>query len=272
MNQFGDMTPEEFNKRKGLKVNMGLLSASKVEPREYDISSAPKELDWRTKGAVTAVKDQGDCGSCWSFSATGALEGANFLSSGKLVSLSEQELVSCSNKEGNMGCNGGLMDNAFKWIEKDNKGLASEDDYPYVSGSGDVPSCEKEKHKNVMDVQKFTDVQENNPKALLAAVTKQPVSIAIEADMSAFQFYSSGVIKNGSCGTSLDHGVLLVGYGTENGTDYWLVKNSWATSWGDKGYVKIERDMKTKGPGTCGIQMKASYPTATKDVPTAPSN
>lgn len=271
MNQFGDMTPEEFNKRKGLKVDMSMLSTSNVEPMEYDISKAPKALDWRTKGAVTAVKNQGNCGSCWSFSATGALEGANFLSSGKLVSLSEQELVSCSNAEGNMGCNGGLMDNAFKWIEKDNKGLASEDDYPYRSGSGNVPACEKN-HKNVVDVKTFTDVEANSPTALLAAVTKQPVSIAIEADMSAFQFYNSGVIKKGSCGTNLDHGVLLVGYGTENDTDYWLVKNSWSTSWGDEGYVKIERNMKTKGPGTCGIQMKASYPTATKEVPTAPSN
>ena len=272
MNQFGDLTSEEFAKMyNGLKVDMskiGVLGAPATS--DIDISDLPEEIDWRKKGAVTAVKNQGQCGSCWSFSTTGSLEGANFLATGKLISLSEQELVSCSSSEGNMACNGGLMDNAFKWIENDNHGIASEDDYPYKSGGGNVPSCQKSQHQNVADIESYTDVDEQDPKALMKAVAQQPVSIAIEADRHAFQFYSKGVIKEGTCGTALDHGVLAVGYGTEDGTDYWLVKNSWASSWGDEGYVKLERNMSKTGPGTCGIQLKASYPTATKKVPPSP--
>lgn len=233
MNHFGDMTADEFKAMNGYRVDLSKRApASGSESREYDLSDLPKEVDWRTKGAVTEVKNQGQCGSCWAFSTTGSLEGANFIATGKLVSLSEQELVSCSSSEGNYGCQGGLMDNAFKWIEDDNKGIASEDDYPYASGGGAEPKCENY-HKNVADVASFTDVEANNPAALVSALAKQPVSIAIEADRSAFQFYSTGVIKKGSCGTKLDHGVLLVGYGTEDGTDYWLVKNSWSKGWGD---------------------------------------
>lgn len=233
MNHFGDMTADEFKAMNGYRVDLSKRApASGSESREYDLSDMPKEVDWRTKGAVTEVKNQGQCGSCWAFSTTGSLEGANFIATGKLVSLSEQELVSCSSSEGNYGCQGGLMDNAFKWIEDDNKGIASEDDYPYASGGGAEPKCENY-HKNVADVASFTDVEANNPAALVSALAKQPVSIAIEADRSAFQFYSTGVIKKGSCGTKLDHGVLLVGYGTEDGTDYWLVKNSWSKGWGD---------------------------------------
>ena len=227
------MTADEFKAMNGYRVDLSKRApASGSESREYDLSDLPKEVDWRTKGAVTEVKNQGQCGSCWAFSTTGSLEGANFIATGKLVSLSEQELVSCSSSEGNYGCQGGLMDNAFKWIEDDNKGIASEDDYPYASGGGAEPKCENY-HKNVADVASFTDVEANNPAALVSALAKQPVSIAIEADRSAFQFYSTGVIKKGSCGTKLDHGVLLVGYGTEDGTDYWLVKNSWSKGWGD---------------------------------------
>ena len=272
MNQFGDLTAEEFKGLNKLRVDMskvGRLAPEEVTS-DVDTSDLPTEMDWRKKGAVTAVKNQGQCGSCWSFSTTGSLEGANFLATGKLISLSEQELVSCSDSEGNMGCNGGLMDNAFKWIEKDNHGIASEDAYPYKSGGGNVPSCQKSQHPNVADVQSFTDVAEQDPKALMKAVAQQPVSIAIEADQHAFQFYKEGIIKEGTCGTSLDHGVLAVGYGTEDGKDYWLVKNSWASSWGDEGYVKLERNMSKNGPGTCGIQLKASYPTATKKVPPSP--
>lgn len=272
MNQFGDLTAEEFQKmNNGLKIDSEKLRASAISQNvdEIDVSALPKSIDWRTKGAVTAVKNQGQCGSCWAFSTTGSLEGANFLATGKLLSLSEQELVSCAT-EGNMGCNGGLMDNAFKWIENDNKGITSEKDYPYASGMGSMPACQKASHANVADVKTYTDVAQNDPKALMAAVAQQPVSIAIEADKHVFQFYNKGIIKEGSCGTNLDHGVLIVGYGAENGKGYWLVKNSWATSWGESGYVRLERDITKNGPGTCGIQMKASYPTATKTVPPSP--
>jgi len=207
------------------------------------------EVNWVTKGAVTKVKNQGQCGSCWAFSTTGAVEGAEFLAGGQLESYSEQQLVDCSTSFGNMGCNGGLMDYAFKYIETNP--LELEADYPYTARDG---SCHYVKTKGVGKVKSYADVTPNQVAALKAAVTQQPVAIAIEADQSAFQMYTSGVITKG-CGTQLDHGVLAVGYGTENGVDYFLVKNSWGAGWGDQGYVKIGTN------NVCGILMAASYPT-----------
>ena len=224
----------------------------------------PKSVDWVAAGAVTPVKDQGQCGSCWSFSTTGALEGAYFIKYGTLASFSEQQLVDCDNyKNGGRdhGCNGGLMDNAFTWIRK-NGGLCSEQEYPYVSGTTKTEgtcktSCNINSNSKVVS---FVDVPPNSDDAMMNAVSKQPVSVAIEADQPAFQLYKSGVFT-GSCGTNLDHGVLVVGYGTEGTTDYYTVKNSWGQTWGVNGYIKLGRGSAyNNGAGQCGVLMEASYP------------
>jgi len=225
-------------------------------------TSIPVSVDWRNKNAVTPVKDQGQCGSCWSFSTTGALEGIYSIQTGKLVSFSEQQLVDCDNlKHGGKdhGCNGGLMDNAFSWIQK-NGGLCSEETYPYISQSGDTQACETTcSVVPKSQIQSWVDVQPTD-QALMTAIAQQPVSIAIEADQRDFQLYESGVFT-GKCGTTLDHGVLVVGYGTENNNDFYLVKNSWGTTWGDQGYIKLGRGPQyNDGQGQCGILLEASYP------------
>jgi C1A family cysteine protease len=246
INFLADRTPSERKRLNGYK---GEKTASKVTV--LDASNLADEVNWVTAGAVTPVKNQGQCGSCWSFSTTGAVEGAMFLKTGKLQSYSEQQLVDCSTSFGNMGCNGGLMDYAFTYIEKNP--LEQESDYPYKAVDG---KCSYVSTKGVGQVKSYTDVPTNSPTQLKAAIAKAPVSVAIEADQTAFQMYTSGVITKG-CGQSLDHGVLAVGYGTLNGQGYFLVKNSWGASWGDKGYVRISDSTSN----VCGILSAASYPT-----------
>jgi len=224
----------------------------------------PKEVDWVKSGAVTPVKDQGQCGSCWSFSTTGALEGAYFNKYGKLESFSEQQLVDCDtyrNGGRDHGCKGGLMDNAFSWIEK-NGGLCSEDEYPYVSGTTKTEgTCQVACDINTKSrITAFVDVLPSSDEAMMSALAKQPVSIAIEADQKEFQLYKSGVFT-GTCGTNLDHGVLAVGYGTLSGVDYYKVKNSWSASWGQDGYILLGRGEEfNKGDGQCGMLLSGSYP------------
>lgn len=236
-----------------------------TSPRNSDL---PSYVNWVDKGAVSPVKNQGQCGSCWSFSTTGALEGAYYIKTSrqgsKFVSFSEQQLVDCDNhKNGgkDMGCNGGLMDNAFNWIEH-NGGLCTEDSYPYTSGTTRTAgkcqtSCNIVSGSAVSDVY---DVPTMSDYDMMLAISNQPVSIAIQADQQAFQLYQSGVFT-GSCGTKLDHGVLVVGYGTKDGTDYYLVKNSWGTSWGQNGYIMLGRgDEFNNGQGQCGMLLQGSYP------------
>ena len=218
------------------------------------------DIDWVAKGAVTPVKDQGQCGSCWSFSTTGGLEGAFQVANGKLTSFSEQQLVSCDKVDA--GCDGGLMDNAYDWITK-NGGLCEESAYPYTSGGGEGGFCKK----TCTDVAgsaptKHNDVDMSDT-AMMAALNIGPVSVAIEADQSAFQLYKSGVLTSTACGTNLDHGVLAVGYGTyTDGTDYYKVKNSWGASWGMSGYILMERGTAAGTKGMCGILSgPPSYPT-----------
>jgi len=255
VNEYADLTWDEFKATK-----LGYKKITTTLPRKtVDLSglvTVPDEIDWTTKGAVTAVKNQGSCGSCWSFSTTGSIEGAVAIKTGKLVSLSEQQLVDCSGSFGNQGCNGGLMDDAFQYVIS-NKGLCAESDYPYTAADGTCQtSCTP-----VSTISSYTDVAQNNEDALKAAVAQQPVSVAIEADQSGFQFYSGGVF-NGACGTALDHGVLAVGYGVDSssGLKYWKVKNSWGSSWGESGYIRMVRGIGSSGQ--CGIASEPSYPVA----------
>lgn len=266
MNQFADLHPGEFRSRYlGYRPRSDKPSA---EPEASDDISAlgfadwdtsfklPESVDWTTKGAVTPVKNQGQCGSCWAFSTTGSVEGAWFLATGHLVSLSEQQLVDCSGPEGNQGCNGGLMDQAFKYIIA-NGGICAESAYPYTAVQG---SCMSENCTVVAKLKSYVDVKANNTQALMEAVTQQPVSVAVEADGLDWQFYMGGVVTD-SCGTNLDHGVLVVGYGTDPASgDFWKVKNSWGADWGEAGYIRLGRGPAFAPAGECGILMDPSYP------------
>lgn len=279
-NAYSGMNSEEFAEFMGLKDNQYLLDQNNVFLRgnmfttEQDeilnSNTLPSSIDWRMKNAVTPIKSQGSCGSCWSFSTTGALEGAYAIKYGNLLSFSEQQLVDCDNGlTKDHGCNGGLMDSAFQWISQ-NGGLCTEQNYPYVSGKTQkAGTCQT----NCISVSgskilKYTDVSANSDNAMMTALTQQPVSVAIEADQKSFQMYKSGVFQDSNCGTNLDHGVLLVGYGSTNGQDYYILKNSWDISWGMQGYMNLGRgnDPNTgkpfnNGAGQCGVLGMASYPT-----------
>jgi len=213
-------------------------------------------VNWVNKGAVTGIKNQGQCGSCWSFSTTGSTEGAHFLSTGNLVSLSEQNLMDCSRSYGNQGCNGGLMDDAFKYIIA-NGGIDTEASYPYMTST--TYDCKYTVANRGSTLASYKDVSSGSETALATAVDGRPVSVAIDASHNSFQLYSSGVYYEPACSTTaLDHGVLAVGYGTDGASDYWLVKNSWGTTWGMQGYIWMSRNRSNN----CGIATMASYPTA----------
>jgi len=254
VNEFADMTYEEF--RVGRFGYSGLKKIGRAPVNASGLFTLPASVDWTQENAVTPVKNQEQCGSCWAFSTTGSVEGSVAIKTGRLTSLSEQQLVDCSSAQGNMGCNGGLMDYAFEYIIANN-GLCSEEAYPYTATTG---TCKSSSCSSVSTITSYQDVAQDSESGLQAAVAQQPVSVAIEADQNGFQFYSSGVFT-GTCGTSLDHGVLAVGYGTESGQDYWKVKNSWGTSWGMQGYILMGRGLQ-QPYGQCGIAMEPSYPIA----------
>jgi C1A family cysteine protease len=253
---FTDITGEEF------KSHLGYTKPDTEEPdmgtHQWQGEELEDRIDWTEKGVVTEVKDQGQCGSCWAFSTTGAIESGYAISSGNLVSISEQQHVDCDGLP-NLGCMGGNMGNALKWAMK--KDSCTEKSYPYTAKGGILSSCKSAGCDVAIPAGTITGVKsmagligKASDADMMSAVAQQPLSIAIEADQNIFQHYTGGVIT-GSCGTNTDHGVLLVGYGTDGGTEYWKVKNSWGPSWGDHGFVRMVR-----GQNICGINSGPNYP------------
>jgi len=250
MNQFGDLTSEEMHAMyTGLRPATNENTEWSAVPFNGEVAA---EIDWIAKGAVTPVKDQKQCGSCWAFSATGGIEGPVQIKTGKLVSLSEQQLVDCSGSTGNQGCRGGLMTNSFQWVIQEG-GITDEKSYPYVARD---QTCQTGKPV-ASTITAFQNVKPRDEADLLRAANLGPVSIAVEADRSVFQFYKDGVLDTTACGTSLDHGILVTGYGTEaSGTkkDYWHVKNSWGAAWGKNGYIYLVRNK-----NVCGMSQMNTY-------------
>jgi C1A family cysteine protease len=259
LNRFADLTHAEFKNIYvgGYRPDLSTTWGVKIGTHVYSGAELPAEVDWTTKDAVTPVKNQGQCGSCWAFSTTGSLEGAYAIATGTLVSVSEQQLVDCAQSFGEQGCSGGLMDNAFRYAELND--MCTEESYPYTAADG---QCNTKGCTIAIDKQYVTGFKDvdHTMEAMMEAVAKGPVSIAIEADQGAFQFYSGGVLSQ-ECGTQLDHGVLCVGYGELNGKKYWKVKNSWGASWGSDGYILLERGNSPDGAmGECGLLTQPSYP------------
>jgi KDEL-tailed cysteine endopeptidase len=278
MNDFADMPSDEFAALH-LGLDVSLLATSKnivddddndsdqnltstienntTEPVDNLTSLAlPKSVDWRKSGKVTGVKNQGQCGGCWAFAASGALEGLYAIKNNKLVTFSDQQMIDCSSSYGNNGCNGGLMTNAFRFTRK--YGVELDSGYRYKASEG---NCNKNAKKVVFKNTGHREVQANNPLALKQAVARQPVSVGIGASSQAVQLFKSGIITSG-CPKDLDHGVLIVGYDVaKNGQEYWIVKNSWGSGWGQNGYMNIAIGSQNGGAGLCGINSMASYPT-----------
>jgi cathepsin L len=249
MNAFGDLSNEEF---KRFYLGMNVHVNAPVVASEKNVG-LPASFDWRKQGAVTDVKDQGQCGSCWSFSTTGSTEGCHKISGNSLVGLSEQNLVDCSQEQGNQGCNGGLMTDAMTYIIQ-NGGIDTESSYPYTAEDG---TCQFNKANVGATLKSFVNVNPGDENDLQVKVSTGPTSVAIDASQSSFQFYTSGVYYEPACSSqSLDHGVLAVGWGSDSGDDYWIVKNSWGTSWGQSGYIWMSRNKQNN----CGIATMATLP------------
>ncbi|KAL3628926.1 hypothetical protein CASFOL_027972 [Castilleja foliolosa] len=261
LNKFADLTSHEFRSiyADSMMKHHWMFKGGSRESGTFmyeNVQNVPPSVDWRNNGAVVAVKDQGKCGSCWAFSTVVAVEGINQIKTNKLVALSEQELIDCDTEK-NKGCNGGLMDDAFEFIIKKG-GITTEEKYPYkaIDGDCDLPKTNSPE----VTIDAYENVPESDEDALLKAAANQPISVAIDAGSSDFQFYHEGVFT-GTCGTELNHGVAIVGYGsTDDGTNYWIVRNSWGAEWGEQGYIRMQRGFQDKG-GICGIAMSASYPT-----------
>ncbi|CAH1419302.1 unnamed protein product [Lactuca virosa] len=263
LNKFSDLTNDEYRlrytraipKRKSNKV-----TTNRYSPLSDDDDILPDSVDWRSKGAVADIKNQQQCGSDYAFSAIGAVEGINQIVTGDLITLSEQQIIDCD-KSNNHGCDGGSMTDVFKFIIE-NGGIDTDKDYPYTAERGE---CKK--HKNVVSIDSFEDVPEGNESELQKAVANQPIAAAMEMDDMDLQFYDRG-IYDGLCGSSANAGLVVVGYGTEDGNDYWLVRNSWGSGWGEEGYIRLKRNVE-ETTGKCGIATLASYPVKTN--PTNPN-
>lgn len=249
VNEYSDVAATEFKKRhNGERLYSSAVAKAQPPAAEPQVGLAPS-VDWRTKGAVTAVKNQGQCGSCWSFSTTGNIEGQWFLAGNTLTSLSEQELVSCDTNDD--GCNGGLMDNAFQWLISNNQGqIVTEASYPYVSGEGNVPACSLSGKQFGAQISSYQDIAHDEATMATKLGTNGPIAIAVDA--TSWQTYTGGILSN--CESNqLDHGVLLVGFESSGATPYWIIKNSWGASWGESGYIRV-----AYGTNQCLIN---NYPT-----------
>jgi len=262
-NQFTDLTQDEYRVAAGLGYKAPEQAYSGLPFLGEHVHTGEElaaSLDWVTRGAVTSVKDQGQCGSCWAFSTTGSVEGAWQVGSGTLISASEQQLVDCATATSS-GCQGGSMAGAIQYEAGTN--VCSEASYPYTARDG---TCKSSCTAAIPQggITGYKSVGKHNGASIAdmkSALALNPVSIAIEADQASFQNYQSGTLSSG-CGTSLDHGVLVAGYGTDgSGTDYWLIKNSWGTSWGNRGYIQI-----AQANDVCGVLKQPVYPAVSATV------
>lgn len=235
-----------------------IMNVKNDHKETYEVDDSmivPFSVDWRKRNAVTEVKNQGKCGSCWAFSTTGSIEGLIAISTDKLFNISEQQLIDCSFDEGNHGCEGGIMENGYRYVIN-NGGICSEKEYPYTGSDGECETCQ-----TIVSIDKYGDITPNNEKILKRAVAQQPVSAAIQANLTSFRLYSRGIYSDPECGDQLDHGILIVGYGYDilHDMEYWLVKNSWGPNWGENGYIRIQRNTDTKS-GICGISTQPTIP------------
>jgi C1A family cysteine protease len=281
-NAYSGMNSDEFAEFMGFRANQDSLAKGNgnlrgavptVQQDEVlDLSALPTSVDWRTKGVVNSVRDQGQCGSCWAFSGTSTVESAVAIKTGHLYDLSEQQAVSCAGlKYGNLGCNGGFYDGLWNW---DKSGMCSEASYPYTSGvTKETGSCQNTcTPVSETKVASYVTVTPKSDSAMMTALTVEPVSIAIEADTRSFQLYSGKIYsdfegcnsnsktKGATSQPNIDHAVVLVGYGSENGQDYYILRNSWSTSWGENGYMKISRGSQYAPWGMCGLLYQPEYP------------
>ncbi|XP_008322035.1 cathepsin S, ortholog2, tandem duplicate 1 [Cynoglossus semilaevis] len=253
MNHMGDLTEEEIQQSFGTLTPPADIKREPLSFLGTSGANAPDSIDWREKGCVTSVKMQGSCGSCWAFSSAGALEGQLAKITGKLIDLSPQNLVDCSSKYGNKGCNGGFMSQAFQYVI-DNQGIDSEAGYPY---RGQEQPCRYNPTYRAANCSQYKFLPEGDENTLKQALgTIGPISVAIDATRPRFTFYRSGVYDDPSCSKRVNHAVLAVGYGTLDGQDYWLVKNSWGTSFGDQGYIRMSRNKDNQ----CGISSYSCFP------------
>ncbi|XP_059494519.1 procathepsin L-like [Stegostoma tigrinum] len=250
MNQFGDLTNEEFNELVSGMVQIDADNLTAPEVNERDEINEGEAVDWRKKGLVTPVKNQQQCRASWAFSALGAAEGQWAKAYGRLVSLSEQSLIDCD--KGNGGCRGGLLARAFRYLIR-RRGINSAEAYPYT---GQVGFCRHHRTKIVARIIDYRRVREGEINLAKAVRDVGPISVVIYSGLKTFQFYEQGVYYDQDCKHPANHAVLTVGFGTENGMNYWLVKNSWGTSWGEKGYIRMSKD---KG-NNCGIASYMFYP------------
>eukprot|EP01119_Soliformovum_irregulare_P010930 TRINITY_DN2696_c0_g1_i1.p1 TRINITY_DN2696_c0_g1~~TRINITY_DN2696_c0_g1_i1.p1 ORF type:complete len:357 (-),score=90.61 TRINITY_DN2696_c0_g1_i1:13-999(-) len=256
LNRFAHMSSVEFNNAyNGFTIPLDRKGQSQVA-RNIKV---PISVNWAADGAATPVKNQLNCDSSWAFSTTGSVEGCHFITTGTLVSLSEQNLMDCSVSYGNQGCNGGHMDSAFQYIIANN-GIETEASYPYVGYGPNTCQYNAANCGSIMAT--FTDVTSGSESALQTAVIEQPVSVAIDASQYSFQFYFEGIYYEPHCSnTTLNLAMLAVGYGVSDGEDYWLLKNSWGTDWGLKGYMWLARNRQNN----CGVATAASYPSGCKN-------
>ncbi|CAH1174077.1 unnamed protein product [Phaedon cochleariae] len=251
INQFSDMTDEEF-KAMLLKNKASKPSLEGLEVANLTVGAAPESIDWRTKGAVLPIRDQGQCGSCWAFSTVASVEGQAAIKSGSQIPLSQQQLVDCATYEyHNSGCDGGYMLRGFEYIR--DHSLESEADYPYTAR--DERCKANDRRKGIVELTGYKTVPATEESLKEAVGTIGPISVAVNS--IPWRHYGGGVFNNNACtGLELDHGVTAVGYGTENGLKFWLVKNSWGTGFGESGYIRIIRD----STHNCGVEKDASYP------------